>query len=553
MLATLAAVLAVAASTGACGNDDATTAKNEACSDGGCLPEASAPDHDAGVDAPTPTDAGHDVTDANPPPLCPTALDYGTIFTGGSISGEYVKIGFDTAKITYRLEFVESSIPTSPGQVNTTRRGKTIHGTFVHPTTLPSSEQNRCAFVLQDGMTEDGAYTVTIDPKAPPTIFVGKDVVTGAIPGATISFAGIQPIPNVVLGSIPERTFASFQFLAFRETVTSFADVAGRYNELGLHLTGTGSGNQTVTPQGWQPDAINWTETFSADGSCQAEGSDYSCHTTGTPWTQRSNSDGSLDNVFVSKPLSGSVPYAYTGQISPLVLLAPSQAHGVMVVGKVGKQIVPLVIRVGYCHSDPANLLASVVDDQVGLSILSPATVADPQALEGRYTSVTSGSVCAEVNINGVSATPASTNGLDATIPHPELAGEYSGGLFHAAAGRCAEIPSFAAPSRVEYPSIRFTNDTASFIDPAGSPVIAALTIDSTQSTPGKLLVTAQAGLAASVAGADAGDGGDAGAGLPLFKAGDVGVLLSAGDVYALLMNNAQYNPFFTVGLFAEP
>jgi Protein of unknown function (DUF2957) len=394
---------------------------------------------------------------------------------------------------------------------------------------------------------------VTIDPKAPPTIFVGKDVVTGSIPGATISFDGLQPIPGVLLGGIPERTFASFLFLAFRETVTDFVQVAGRYNELGLHLTGTGSGHQTTGPQGWQPDAINWTETFLADGSCQAEGIDYSCRTTGTPWTQRSNADGSPDNVFVSRALSGSVPYAYTGQASPIVLLAPSKAHGVMVVGKVGSQLIPLVIRVGYSRTDPANLLASVLDEQIGLSILSPVKLVPVQALAGRYTSVTSGSVCAEVDINGVSRAPASSNGLNATIPHPELPGEFSGGFFHAAAGRCDKIPMLASPSRVQYPSMRFASGTASFIDPAGSPVTASLTIDPTQSTPGKLLVSAQSGLTAPITGADGGDGGDAGAGVPLFKEGDVGVLVSAGEVYALMMNNAKYNPFFTIGLFAEP
>jgi Protein of unknown function (DUF2957) len=548
MLVTLGASIAVAVSAGACGSEDGVPPTNEACPSGGCVPEASVP-NDAGVfdDAAVDAQAPMDAADANPPPpLCPAALDYDTTYTGGSISGEYVKIRFDTVKSTYLLQFVESSIPTSPGQVNATRGGMTIQGTFVHPTTLPSSEQNRCAFVLQDGKTEDGAYTVTIDPKAPPTVFVGKDVVTGSIPGATISFGGLQPIPGVVLGTIPERIFTSFLFLAFRETVTSFGDVAGSYNELGLHLSATGSGHQTTSPQGWQPDAINWTETFSADGSCQAEGIDYSCHTTGTPWTRRMNSDGSADNVFVSRASSPSVPYAYTGQVSPLVLLSPSQAHGVMIAGKVGSQIIPVVLRVGHSHSDPANLLASVIDEQVGLSILSPAKRVSAQALEGRYTSVTSGSVCAEVDINGVSGAPASGNGLNASIPHPELPGEFSGGFFHAAAGRCAAIPAFASPSRVEHPSMRLASGMASYIDPGGSPVMAFLTIDSTQSTPGKLLVTAQAGLTASIE-------GDAATGVALFKTGDVGVLVSVGEVYALLMNNAQYNPFFTLGLFAEP
>ncbi|WP_164146070.1 DUF2957 domain-containing protein, partial [Stenotrophomonas maltophilia] len=73
------------------------------------------------------------------------------------------------------------------------------------------------------------------------------------------------------------------------------SQVAGRYNQVGVHVTPTGSGNQTSAPQGWQPDAVNWTQTLKADGSCTAEGIDYSCHTTGTPWTLRQNTDGSQD------------------------------------------------------------------------------------------------------------------------------------------------------------------------------------------------------------------------------------------------------------------
>ncbi|AKV01238.1 Autotransporter adhesin [Labilithrix luteola] len=549
----LGVLLAAGASTGACGSDDGgSTPSAQACSGEACLPETSVPD-DAGVDAASTTDAAHDaeadVDAATPPPLCPTALDYTTTYTGGSISGEYVKIRFDTAESTYRLQFVESWIPTTAGTMEPTRAGKTIHGTFTHPTTLPSSEQNRCTFVLQDGQTDDGTYTVTIDPKTPPTIFVGNDVVTGAIPGATISSPGISANPSIVVGVIPARTFASFLFLAFRELETDFTKIAGRYNELGLHLTPTGSANQTALPQGWEPDAINWTETLSADGSCQREGIDYSCHTTGTPWAQRLNSDTTPDDVFVSRIVSASSPYAYTGQVSAIVLLAPSQARGVMIAGKVGGQIVPVVVRVGYSHLDAMNLMATIIDDQIGLSILSPVKLVSAQALDGRYTSVTSGSVCTQVDINGVSAAPAGTNGLNASIPHPELPGQFSGGFFHAAAGTCAQSPSLASRSRIEYPSVRFASGTtATFVDPTGAPVTATLTIDATQSTPGKLLVTTQAGLTARTTDGDAGD-----AGVPVFKAGDVGVLVTAGEVYALLMNNAQYNPFFTIGRFAEP
>ncbi|MCL6467369.1 MAG: DUF2957 domain-containing protein, partial [Ralstonia sp.] len=304
--------------------------------------------------------SGAVTTPSTPTSLCPAALDYTTTYTGGSGSGEYIKVKFDTSKNTYQMQFLESSVPTSAGQVNTTRKGLTINGTFVHPTNLPTPEQNRCAFVLQSGKTADNSYAITVNPQDPPMLFVGQGIVGGGIPGATIQFAGIQPIPGVVIGAVPSRTFDFYPFLGFSETVTDFSQVAGRYNQVGVHVTPTGSGNQTSAPQGWQPDAVNWTQTLKADGSCTAEGIDYSCHTTGTPWTLRQNTDGSQDNVFVSNPTSSNVPYPYVGQVSPLVLLAPSQAKGILIAGKLNGQVVPVVIRVGYSHSDPTNLLASV-------------------------------------------------------------------------------------------------------------------------------------------------------------------------------------------------
>ena len=37
-----------------------------------------------------------------------------------------------------------------------------------------------------------------------------------------------------------------------------------------------------------------------------------------------------------------------------------------------------------------------------------------------------------------------------------------------------------------------------------------------------------------------------------LFKAGDKGVAVRVGNVYAMLMNNNKFNPFFTVGAFVQ-
>ena len=485
--------------------------------------------------------SGANTTPSTPTSLCPAALDYTTTYTGGSGSGEYIKVKFDTSKNTYQMQFLESSVPTSAGQVNTTRKGLIIDGTFVHPANLPTREQNRCAFVLQSGKTADNSYAITVNPQDPPMLFVGQGIVGGGIPGATIQFAGIQPIPGVVIGAVPSRTFDFYPFLGFSETVTDFSQVAGRYNQVGVHVTPTGSGNQTSAPQGWQPDAVNWTQTLKADGSCTAEGIDYSCHTTGTPWTLRQNTDGSQDNVFVSNPTSSNVPYPYVGQVSPLVLLAPSQAKGILIAGKLNGQVVPVVIRVGYSHSDPTNLLASVADDQIGISILSPATAIPANALKGGFVGATSGSACGVVTNNGPSGAPASGNGLNATVDNPELSGSFSGGFFHANAGNCSDgtaVSTLAA----NYTSTLFQNGTAAFINPLTSRVTAQFGLDYTQSAPGKLIVTAQNDFNAQGASGN----------VALFKAGDTGVAVKVGNVYAMLMNNNKYNPFFTVGAFVQ-
>lgn len=119
--------------------------------------------------------------------LCPTELDYNTTYTGGSAGGEYIKVSFDTTSQRYRMTFVASAVPTAVGQINNTRAGLTIEGDFTHPTTLPSAEQNRCAFVLQNGKTQDGSYTVTINPADPPVLFSGFGLVTGAYRGLPCS------------------------------------------------------------------------------------------------------------------------------------------------------------------------------------------------------------------------------------------------------------------------------------------------------------------------------------------------------------------------------
>ncbi|MCA8020092.1 DUF2957 domain-containing protein [Burkholderia metallica] len=476
--------------------------------------------------------------------LCPDALDYTTTYTGGAGSGEYVKVKFDTTKLTYQMQFLDSSVPTSAGQINNTRAGLTISGAFHHPTNLPTAEQNRCAFVLDSGATSDGTYSVTINRADPPMLFVGNGVVGGGIPGATIAFEGIEVVPGYFLGTVPSRTFDFYPFIGFTDTETDFTKVAGTYNEVGIHLSPTGTGFQTTTPQGWQPDVVNWNQTLNADGSCTiTQGSDYSCQTTGTPWTLRKNADGTSDNVFVSQAQTGQA-YPSAGQGQPIVLLVPSQAHGVMIVGKLNGALVPVVIRVGYAYAPPGNPFGSVADAEVGISMLAPSTPVAANVLKGGFIGATSASACGVVTNNGPSSNAAAARpSFDPMIPHPDLPGVFntSFNYFTPSAGNCTDgtaVSTIAA----NYTSTLFQGNTAAFIDPQTSSETAQFGLDYTQASPGKIAVTANSDFNAKGASGN----------VAIFKKGDKGWIVTAGNVYAMVVNNSQVNPFFTVGAFVQ-
>ncbi|AOJ29342.1 hypothetical protein WJ12_31665 [Burkholderia seminalis] len=479
--------------------------------------------------------------------LCPDALDYTTTYTGGAGSGEYVKVKFDTTKLTYQMQFIESSVPTSAGQVNNTRAGLTISGAFHHPTNLPTAEQNRCAFVLDSGATSDGAYAVTINRADPPMLFVGNGVVGGGIPGATIAFKGIDLGAPLPIGYVPSRTFDFYPFIGFIETETDFSKVAGNYNEVGIHLSPLGGGGQSAPgPIGWEPDVVNWNQTLNADGSCTiTPGSDYSCQTTGTPWTLRKNADGSADNVFVSNGLPnafGVLSYPIAGQGSSLILLASSQAKGIMIVGKLNGVRIPVVIRVGYTYVDATNLLASVADAEVGISMLSSTTAIAANSLKGGYIGATSASACGIVTSPGTTTFfPTAGPSFNPNVPHPELPGSFVNGTFLTEAGTCNDgtaVSTLAA----NYTSTLFQGNTAAFIDPQTSSVTSQFALDYTQATPGKIKVTATQDFNAKGANGN----------VAIFSKGDTGWLVTAGNVYAMVVNNNKVNPFFTVGAFVQ-
>jgi hypothetical protein len=478
---------------------------------------------------------------SDPKPLCPASLDYGTTFTGGSGSGEYIKVKFDTAKKRYQMTFVESAVPLSDGQVNATRAGLTITGSYQNadqyrienaqhvsttPLKLPTAEQNRCAFVLLDGQTSDGAYKVAINPNDPPMLFVGNGIVGGGIPGSTVQFDGVQIAPGVTAAAVPRKTFDYYPFVAFSRTVTDFSKVAGRYNELGIHFTPSGGTLQTTAANplgvalGWQIDGIQVTETMHGDGTCTPDsGQSYtSCPTTGGNWTLRTNSDGTPDNVFtsmanVNNGLGNIFPDVGTGVMQ--TALAGNQAHGIMIAGELDGQVIPVIIRVGYAHAGTA-LLDSSVDDQLGISLLAPAQTLDPASLTGAFIGANSATACGIVSAYGaiVSMSP----------PVYE--------------GACLDDTSTRNPG-VNYTSTIFQGASAAFLDPFASTAATNFALDFTQAQPGLIKVTAQNNFMS----------GDA----TLFKTGDTGYLIKAGSVYAVLMNGVGLpNPFFTIGAFVQ-
>lgn len=475
---------------------------------------------------------------STPKALCPAALDYGTVYTGGSGSGEYVKVKFDTSKKQYQMTFVESAVPTSAGQVNMTRAGLTITGDFENanlyqvanaqgtaatPLKLPTAEQNRCAFVLKNGKTSDGGYQVAIDPNDPPVLFVGDGIVGGGIPGSTVQFDGLAIAPGVVVATVPRKRFDYYPFIAFSRTVTDFSKVAGRYNELGIHFTPSGGNFQTNAANplgislGWQVDGIQVAQTLNGDGSCTPDsGQPYtSCPTTGANWTRRTNTDGSLDNVFTSAAnlnfgLGAVYPVAGAGTLqSPM---AGNQAHGIMIAGEMDGQVIPVVIRVGFAHSG-TTLLDSSVDDQLGISLLSPVRKVDPASLSGAFIGANSVTACGSISAHAPTS--------------PQV---YEGACLDDTTTRTAGV---------NYTSTIFEGTSAAFLDPFTSTAATNFTLDFTQTQPGLVRVTAQNSFASGVA--------------AVFKGGDTGYLIKVGPVYALLMNGAGLpNPFFTIGAFIQ-
>ncbi|WP_186162030.1 DUF2957 domain-containing protein, partial [Burkholderia gladioli] len=160
----------------------------------------------------------------------------------------------------------------------------------------------------------------------------------------------------------------------------------------------------------------------------------------------------------------GSLVYPFAGQGSAIVIVAPSHAKGIMIVGKLNGVLVPVVIRVGYTHIDPSNLLASVADAEVGISMLSRTTAVAAHSLKGGFIGATSASACGIVAPSTATFAIATAGpSFNNNIPHPDLPGTFDGTFFLAQAGSCNDgtaVSTIAA----NYTATLFQGATAAFI-----------------------------------------------------------------------------------------
>lgn len=343
----------------ACGGGDGDPTSSPAAANQQCAQTNSCPDSGPAQNQPVAA-------------LCPASLDYGTVYTGGSGAGEFVKMQFDTTAGTYRIQIIESAIPKKPGDVQPTRAGVTLEGTFTHPDKpLPTPAQNACALQLKTVTASDGASQAIIDPTNPPIVFVGNGVAGGGIPGATIAFDGIFGI-----GVIPPKTFPIYPVLAFAQTESDFSKVAGSYNMIGYHIVPSGAsildGDKFIAA------TKTSTETINADGTCTpAAGTD--CFSTGQPWKPRAQHDGAFESTNTDK--TKHYPYFWKESVTTD---QSSQAKGVLVIGKLEGKLVPLVIRVGYAIAD-LTTFEIVIDDESGLALLAPNVKTTTAVLNGSY------------------------------------------------------------------------------------------------------------------------------------------------------------------------
>ncbi|MBN3849269.1 DUF2957 domain-containing protein [Paraburkholderia sp. Ac-20342] len=294
--------------------------------------------------------------------LCPSSLDYGTVFTGGGGDGELVKLQLDTTKMTWQISYIQSSIPAATGTVVPTRAGQTASGTLTQETLLPTSKLNQCAFRL------NGA---SLDANRPARIFVGEGVAGGTIPGAEISFAGVLGV-----GAVPDTTFPYYPFIGFSSIETNLSAVAGTYNQVGYHQ---------VPSQNFAPVAVDSKITINADGTwseCDNTGINAgTCQQPGGNFPTAADGSGAFETDH------------FLGQAKP-TLATTAEGRGYMIVGKLRGQLVPILVRTGAANPSPTQTVNGAAgpyaDDESGISILSPQTATTVNAQNGEYIGVDS-------------------------------------------------------------------------------------------------------------------------------------------------------------------
>ncbi|MDE1181152.1 DUF2957 domain-containing protein [Paraburkholderia sp.] len=306
--------------------------------------------------------------------LCPATADIvKSTYLGGAGSGEVVQLNIDATAMTYTLKFLESPIPTSSGQVTTTRAGTQIAGAVIHPPagTLPTDEQTRCAFVLTpgSGTASDGtAYSTasTFNQANPPMVLVGLGVAGGGIPGASIQFDGL-----LGSGVVNSRTFDFYPFLSFASTTTDMSKLPGTYNGLLYHL---------VPSDAYLTATASTVETFDASGNCTSSNTanaaynpnSAGCLTTGNALSV--NANGYFDST-VAPQIE-----AQTRLLGTITTGKTATAH--MILGQINGATVPLVVRTGRVVLPPAGL---EVDDESGIAMLAAATPLASGGFDGGY------------------------------------------------------------------------------------------------------------------------------------------------------------------------
>jgi hypothetical protein len=274
-----------------------------------------------------------------PAALCPTTLDYSTVYTGGGGDGELAKLQIDTTKMTWQITYVESPVPATTGTVTPTRAGTTVSGSLTQETGLPTAKLNQCAYQL------NGA---SLDPTRPARVFIGEGVAGGTIPGAQIQFP-------------------YYPFIGFSSIETNIANVAGTYNQLGYHQ---------IPSQNFLPVSVDTKITINSDGTwteCDNSGINAGkCQQPGTNLVQSSDGSGAFETD------------NFQGQAKATLATTPA-AKGFMIVGKLRGQLVPILVRTGVAN--PAALLA---DDESGISILAPQSTIAVNSQNGEYIGVDS-------------------------------------------------------------------------------------------------------------------------------------------------------------------